>query len=511
MAISSGPPGLAAVLESGAGRALRVRPAPERTVDLWPQRLLWSGDPDAISFFGLKVPPGEPGPWLREGQPRRKWRQRFIKTRELEWWFRTQWPSLAVDSYAAVNRFYWPKGGMPARRSEHVVRLGATYVDCDCGRDSQLSAGEAEETLRELAAIGAILPPSLLQHSGRGLWGFWLLRDEEDPDLSPKAFGEAGALWRGVQQAGADQLASLAPGLRIDRGSLDVARMTRLHGSIHSGTGREVCWKSFELGAPPRRYSLSELAAFHELDRTTLTPGWAPRPSPPPDFQLKAHRARQEGSGASCRQGNRAGVDPVASANGRKGHVKLWTGRLNVLERIILEDHQGRIPAGHRNEILLVHGYCWAKLGALAAEVQVRLGRLAELRCEQPLDHPFENSDVHDVAGQVETWRGSKHGGLLSNRRFAEMAGLDPVLKRKRLEELGIDLEPGKPKGRKKTAARRREECRRMLEGHRTSGKPLPSVRKLAAHLTACGIPTGRETAAGLLREYRAKLKRADN
>jgi len=140
------------------------------------------GDPRAVAIFSVKVPRDEPGPWLGMGNWR-PWRQRSTSTKGLDGWFRNNEPHLRRDAFATINRFYrWE------RTQEYVVRLGATFVDIDCGRRrSDWSAWEATEILRDLVQRGLLARPSMLQYSGRGLWAFWLLRDEQDPSTTPFA------------------------------------------------------------------------------------------------------------------------------------------------------------------------------------------------------------------------------------------------------------------------------------------------------------------------------------
>jgi hypothetical protein len=68
------------------------------------------------------------GRWLGTGAWH-PWRQRSTPTKRLDWWFRNNEPHLRQDAFAIINRFVrWE------RSQEYVVRLGATFVDIDCGR-----------------------------------------------------------------------------------------------------------------------------------------------------------------------------------------------------------------------------------------------------------------------------------------------------------------------------------------------------------------------------------------
>lgn len=56
------------------------------SVDLWPHRLFWMGDPRAVAIFSMKVPKHESGPWAGTGDWR-PWRQRSAATKGLDGWF----------------------------------------------------------------------------------------------------------------------------------------------------------------------------------------------------------------------------------------------------------------------------------------------------------------------------------------------------------------------------------------------------------------------------------------
>src|SRR4030081_1400422 len=75
------------------------------SVDLWPHRLFWTGDPRAVAIFSVKGPRHEPGPWLGTGGWR-PWRHRSISTKRLDLWLRNNKPPLRGDAFATINRFY---------------------------------------------------------------------------------------------------------------------------------------------------------------------------------------------------------------------------------------------------------------------------------------------------------------------------------------------------------------------------------------------------------------------
>ena len=143
-------------------------------------------------------------------------------------------------------------------------RLGATFVHIDCGRNAfDWSAEAAAEVLRELVELGQLAQPSMFQFSGRGLWAFWLLRDEEDPSTTPFANADNRELWMSLQQRTADIIATELPGLSLDRPAGELTRVTRLHGSVNPAADRPVHYELLLSPAgEPIRYSLEELADF---------------------------------------------------------------------------------------------------------------------------------------------------------------------------------------------------------------------------------------------------------
>src|SRR5262245_32177636 len=133
------------------------------SVDLWPHRLFWMGDPRAVAIFSGKVPGDERG------------------------------------------------------RRPHI----------DCGRwPSDWSAREATQILRDLVQRGLLAQSSMYQFSGRGLWAFWLLRDEQDPSTMPFANYENRELWMSLQQRTTDVVATAFPSLKLDWLAGDLTRVT---------------------------------------------------------------------------------------------------------------------------------------------------------------------------------------------------------------------------------------------------------------------------------------------
>ncbi len=469
--------------------------APDPGFDLWPHQLFWHGAPRAFVTFSVRVPRGEPG----QGHGKdswTKWRERGCRVEQLDRWLPINQPHLRRDAYASINCF------SEYRRSlENLVRLSATFIDIDCGRSEEdCSAEEAAEMILDLVSRGLLPHLSMLQFSGRGLWAFWLLRDDQDPGLSPLADPHNRKLWRAVQSRAGDALVSGFPGLAIDRGALDATRMTRLNGSINPRSGRRV---RYELLADPEgdpvRHTLDDLARFFGLPipRRTLR---EPLPESRRDFALEEHRRRQDERAAvhERRQGSREGVDATLSSYGRRGHIVLWQGRIEFLDRARIEVYGGLIPNGHRFHMLSAYAYCHAKLMKDPAALEAKIFEICRRCCVEVPDGPISDSVLRGIAKHARAWADS--GQQIRNRRLAEFAGLDPVNDRERIERLGLNLQIG-PKGRDELARRRRGMARKIFETALASGETPPSARRLASKLTEAGCETGHATAHILLRE----------
>ena len=109
-----------------------------------------------------------------------------------------------------------------------------------------------------------ILPRvSLMVRSGRGVWLFWLLGDIRDPRKPQRAWPEKITQWTEIQKAIHERLAMCGADAR------DAARVTRVPGSIHTGTNLEVfyMWQGDRRGLVPV-YTLDDMARALNLTRS---------------------------------------------------------------------------------------------------------------------------------------------------------------------------------------------------------------------------------------------------
>jgi hypothetical protein len=185
---------------------------------------------------------------------------------------------LSQDSYFTVCSYYRPAPylnratGLPDvwRKEKYLSKLTACYTDIDSGRPESEDPGaafewrEAQYEAGILADKGIIPQPSIMARSGRGVYLFWLLRDEKDPSKPPHAWPEKLQLYKLCNRA--LNLLIRTHGLPADKAAIDAARVLRVPGSIHRKTGRRVEY-IVQLDQTGRGfvYTLPELARILEL------------------------------------------------------------------------------------------------------------------------------------------------------------------------------------------------------------------------------------------------------
>lgn len=241
------------------------------------------GNPDGFVGYGAKTPDGGA-----------IWPVGAVKVRDV----REMLPGVLAhfighDGYFTVNSYWkagaiWRKTGLPyLLRSENMLlELAACYADLDVGRPEEESKHPGAALDWQAAQIEAlrrqregIIPPfSMMACSGRGVYLFWLLRDDREPDKLPRAYPAAIIRYKNVNRALHERLYGLA----CDVKAVDAARFLRHPGSIHTKVMRRVTYSLTVQADDGGRltYSLPELEKLLRLD--------APAPSLPADVREKA-------------------------------------------------------------------------------------------------------------------------------------------------------------------------------------------------------------------------------
>lgn len=236
-------------------------------------------DPDGYIGFVRKPAPDAPPRLDRHGRPY-TWDNLFsIRADDL----RSMFPALAHwlthDAYMTVHAYHRAAPyrnkltGHPDvwRKEKHLRSLTACYADIDSGRPESdepgaaLSWRQAQHEAEALADAGIIPQPSIVARSGRGVYLFWLLRDEHDPDKLPHAWPDSTIpLYKACNRALNERLR--AHRLPADKAAIDAARVLRVPGSIHRKALRRVTYmiQADETGRG-FVYSLPELAQALDL------------------------------------------------------------------------------------------------------------------------------------------------------------------------------------------------------------------------------------------------------
>ena len=185
---------------------------------------------------------------------------------------------LIKDAYFTVNSMYrtapYPNRttGLPCvwRKEKHLRYLNACYADLDVGRDcgtpaQMMSWRDAAAAVGNLMDDNVIPQTSIFARSGRGLYLFWCLHDEQDPTQPPRSLRGNLDLYKAVNQAISECLQELAADFRV----VDAARNTRAANTRHGQTQKPAKYM-VQLDDDGRCYSytLPELAELFGVSNT---------------------------------------------------------------------------------------------------------------------------------------------------------------------------------------------------------------------------------------------------
>jgi len=226
------------------------------------------------------------------------------------------------DVYASLNSMAWfpeTKLGVNKqtewtrwkRRGDTTRYLNAVAIELDFHDGYIPSVQEMLARFNARHEQVGLPEPNIFQFSGRGLWVYWLLIDENGRP-SVRAWPFQLDLWLNLQSALAQSFAGIA-----DQKVKDVARLTRVPGSTNSATGTVV--RAFLLDS--QRYTIPELSAVLKVES-----------------RRAASRKALTGDGKS----------PRHQAAGRARVIRLREG----LDQILQHCWRGHLPQGHRRDFL---------------------------------------------------------------------------------------------------------------------------------------------------------------
>lgn len=238
--------------------------------------------------------------------------------------------TLSIDGGASIQAM-----GKAWRSGEYVSHFTSIALDIDAPKEYS----PEEKRVFRARALGWLIhatgpdengnrtlpSPSFVVDSGNGLWVYWLLRDRHNSKQPIALTPETRLLWARIAKEMAKRFPSqYAPDQRV---TTDLARFSRLAGSMNTKAGRKVRVFGFDLvgltgtGAKWNTYTLSDLA--RELGVPPV-----PEELKKSDTEKKSRRSVAEYPSTltepRSKGVSRKAVDPVLSERGRSGQVIRW-------------------------------------------------------------------------------------------------------------------------------------------------------------------------------------------
>lgn len=180
---------------------------------------------------------------------------------------------LERDAFYSLNAFWRPGQGhgladLPRalRNSRSARYLNVCFVDVDC-KNRSLDFGDLVGRLVSLQDKNVIPPASVVVRSGSGIWLLWILADKSGSHLPPTAHAPRLLLWSAIQAELGRRLAHVG----ADLGARDVARITRVPGSVNSKVEQRVryLFPADDYGRP-FTHTMEQMAVFLGVEQPVM-------------------------------------------------------------------------------------------------------------------------------------------------------------------------------------------------------------------------------------------------
>jgi hypothetical protein len=435
------------------------------------------------------------------------WENLFsLRLDELEAMFPAIASWLIKDAYFTVNGMYraapytHQATGLNGvwRKEKHLRYLNACYVDLDCGRpDSPIAAKRltwrfVAAALGEMMDVGLLPQSSMFARSGRGVYVFWALRDDKDPEMPPRYWPERLTLYKKINRAITKRLEHLA----ADISATDAARVLRVPGTVHSGASSEAAARGENTAVYQVQhdgsgrtftYTLRELAEFFGVREMGV--------SLPSEARELAHggdwaeidEARQEYETAQFtgRETKNAGIAP----NRARGYRIMHAARASDL--VVLEQARGGWAKGRRKWHLTKYAEF---LRGAGIEMECVLASVKAMAANCKPAYPSDANDTAPRAIVTEVF--SRTLPKYSNETLCDWLGVNTQVARE-LDLLSIVPDEVREE-RKPPAGGERERARlaRLDFGrHYLARGGKPTARELAKACKAAGIKSNPQTA----------------
>ena len=319
------------------------------------------------------------------------WEECAVPASALAGWFPAFIEQFKFDSFFGVNGTFAPVGRVSgfSRRSRHfrdalaksrgndrIHALTACFADIDC-HTVNLTTGKVVGELIDLENKGELPSISMLLLSGRGVWAFWFLRNDQDSG-PVKSWRENVAAWNQVQSAINAQLKHLG----ADSNAKDLARVARIPGSLNPKNGERVRWHLvLDHEGRPILHRLHDLAQAFGVSLSG---------------SINRHLIPN--------------ADPAKRIAGQRGQVARWFKCLRMLSELSLL--RGRHAVGCRHAVAYIFS------GSLAAVVRgaARIHR-ADPSKLPPEWQKFAAMNEDDIVSAVQAFA----------RDFCEQPATDPM------------------------------------------------------------------------------------
>lgn len=367
-------------------------------------------------------------------------------------------PHVDEESYFTINASFIRPRDL-AQRSELIpelpkARWGSSmlrylttcYIDLDCYK-MDLTVGQCLGWCVDAQDRGVFPPVSLYMRSGKGLWAFWMLHEDNDEDTrNPvRAWPEKISTYRRIER----QLLRLFADVGSDAKAVDPARITRVPGSLHRGSGRRVdYWFQLDQDGRSFSYRLDELAVLVGVNPTRYGPGL------------------------------RKAVDPAASEKAKKGYDALNKQRLSKLLNLIAE--RGFIDQGARNHAALLLASFMHRARVDEEELIRSVTKFGQNQCRPALSDP----EIQDAI------RKRKQYPKFSNYTIADWLTITP----EEAELIGWPAAGTRPAELDTTPVKRadvtrirRELVRQAVDMFHRRGQDTPTVRAIADFIEQTG------------------------
>jgi len=396
-----------------------------------------------------------------------------MKANELQGYFPQLLPTLDEDAYFSVNAMFRANKGSAVASKEYGIRLPqahrdgeslrwltSCFADIDCHKLGIDVAAAVAAVIRAQDA-GKIPPASMLTRSGRGLWVWWILHDDKNPNSPVRAYDDRVRLWCNVQRAITDLFAAVG----ADAGSRDSARITRVPGSVNSKAGVRVdYWLQAGKDGKPFAYTLPQLATAFNV-------------------QLPERNAAV------------MTVAKLLSEKGRKGQRGRWLVARKNFEN--LWERRGKFSEGTRNNAVFVYATILRSQLLDEGDVWEACHRLFE-----DLEQGREKYTLKDLAEAMKGGKGygrrGRFGGI-RNQTISDLLEVTPdessFLRNwppaKRFQTATTDTETPNL-----SMAEQRVRRQKVLQSILAKHGSVPPQRDLVAMLAAEGISTVPRTVA---------------